>query len=197
LNDRYTAIIETLLATGIRRSELCNLTWDDFKDNRFILRRTKNKTDRIAKISRPLSEKIRVLPYHNQYVFGSSKGRLLPQKINDELRRRTKSLNIEKTVTAHTLRRTAATEAASKGINLAYIQKFLGHKNVNTTSKYIQVDEIALDQVAKSLTVNEGTINMDDVYDRIRKVSEEFMPNFKVILKRTKNNLHLIVSNIP
>ena len=32
----------------------------------------------------------------------------------------------DKTITAHTLRRTAATEAASKGVNLAYIQRFLG-----------------------------------------------------------------------
>lgn len=69
----------------------------------------------------------------------------------------------------------------------------MGHKSIQTTSKYIQVDEAALDAVAKSLTVNEGSINIEDVFARIQNVAQEFIPNFKVELKKTKSGVRLFV----
>lgn len=194
MNERWDVVIETLLATGMRRQELCNLTWDNFRGDRFILKRTKTSIDRVCKLSKCLSEKIKEIDRFNEYVFGSRKGMLIAHEINNELQTRARLLNICKRITAHTLRRTAATEAASKGINLAYIQRFLGHKSIQTTSKYIQVDEAALDAVSRALTVNEGGLDMDSVYERVRCVAQEFIPNFKVELKKTKSGVRLYIS---
>lgn len=194
LNHFWPIVIETLLATGVRRQELCNLTWDDFRGDALILRRTKNKQDRMARLSNELSKKILTLKTDNVYIFGS-KTKLCAWLINRELHLRAKLLGIEKHITAHTLRRSSATEAASKGINLAYIQRFLGHKSVNTTSKYIQVDEAALQAVSRSLTVNEGTLKIEDVYERLKNVAQEFIPNFKVELKKTKSGVRLFIAD--
>lgn len=194
LNHFWPIVIETLLATGMRRQELCNLTWDDFRGDTLILRRTKNKQDRMSKISAELSKKMLTLKKDNKYIFGTDT-KLCAWLINRELQLRTRLLNIHKHCTAHTLRRSSATEAASKGINLAYIQRFLGHKSVNTTSKYIQVDEAALQAVSKSLTVNEGTLKINDVYERLKNVAQEFLPNFKVELKKTSRGVRLFIAD--
>ncbi len=61
MNERWDTIIETLLATGVRRQELCNLTWDDVKGGRLIIRHTKNKIDRYAVISQNLLRRIQKL----------------------------------------------------------------------------------------------------------------------------------------
>ena len=190
INLRYDLIIETLLATGLRRQELCNLTWKDIRPGMLIVRSPKGKQDRVAKISDDLYERIKKLPKY-EYIFGSEKGKLIAQKINQELQIRGRLMGSDKTITAHTLRRTAATEAASKGVNLAYIQRFLGHKSIQTTSKYIQVDEAALQAVSRSLTVNEGSINLEDVYKRLHQVAQEFAPNFKIELVRTARGVRL------
>lgn len=194
INNRYDIIIETLLATGMRREEVCALTWNDLHEDRLIIRTSKNKTGRASIINRELSQKIQALPHYTEYIFGSKKGRLIAAKINEELKKRTDKLGIRKTITCHSLRRTAATESARKGINLAYIQRFLGHKSINTTSKYIQVDEMALEAVSRSLTVNEGSINMEDVYVRLKHIAQEFIPNFKVELKKTKSGVRLFIA---
>jgi len=193
LNTYWSTVIETLLATGMRREELCNILKEDFKEDHLIVRRSKNRTDRMCKLSSPLSKRIKALG-DNKYVFGHGDRKLCSWLINRELKFRTDLLGIKKHITAHTLRRTSATEAASKGINLSYIQRFLGHKNVNTTSKYIQVDDAALQAVSKSLTVNEGTINLNDIYLRLQNVAQEFIPNFKVELKKTSRGIRLFIA---
>jgi|GEM_PF-2065290 len=65
---------------------------------------------------------------------------------------------------------------------------------IYTSSKYIQVDEQALREVSKSLTVNEGSVNMDDVYERVRRVAQEFIPNFRVELEKTKSGVRLFIA---
>jgi len=193
LNHFWPIVIETLLATGMRRQELCNLTWDDFREDTLIVRVSKNKTGRICKITKELSDKIKTLQGH-KYIFGTDT-KLCAWLINRELQLRARLLNINKHITAHTLRRTSATEAASHGINLAYIQRFLGHKSVSTTSKYIQVDDAALQAVSKSLTVNQGSINIDDVARRLQQVAAEFIPNFTVDLIKTKVGVRLTIKS--
>jgi len=46
----------------------------------------------------------------------------------------------EATLTPHSLRHQAATDLHKNGANIRYVQKFLGHANLNTTQIYTKVD---------------------------------------------------------
>jgi site-specific recombinase XerD len=45
-----------------------------------------------------------------------------------------------KHVSPHTLRRTFATGKHRRGVSLRQVQEWLGHRNINTTQLYVQVD---------------------------------------------------------
>jgi site-specific recombinase XerD len=53
---------------------------------------------------------------------------------------------------AHTLRHTCASKLVSLGIQIVKIKEYMGHKNIQTTMKYMHVDEAGLDECAKALT---------------------------------------------
>lgn len=194
-NTRYSVIIECLLATGLRANELLNLTLNDVQGDRLIIRNTKTRQDRIAKVSSSLMDRIMKLKRHDNYLFSTPRGRQHLEDVNIELALRCKLCGIRKRITNHSLRRTSATESANKGVNLAHIQRFLGHKSVATTATYIQTDENALDIVARSLSVNKDMQNLDTAYCRVQSVAQEFVPVFKVSIKRTKKAIYLCITH--
>lgn len=194
-NTRYSVIIECLLATGLRANELLSLTLNDIQGDRLIIRNTKTRQDRVAKVSSTLMDRITALKRYDDHLFSTPRGRQHLEDVNVELALRCRLCGIRKRITNHSLRRTSATESANKGVNLAHIQRFLGHKSVATTATYIQTDERALDMVARSLSVNKDMQNIDTVYERIRMVAQEFMPTFKVELEKTRSGVKLSISD--
>ena len=50
-------------------------------------------------------------------------------------------LRLEKRVSIHTLRHSIATHLFEAGVSLRWIQKFLGHKNLQTTLVYLHLTE--------------------------------------------------------
>ena len=50
-----------------------------------------------------------------------------------------KKANINKRIHPHLFRHTVASDALSKGMNVAEIQRFLGHKSIDTTMIYAKV----------------------------------------------------------
>lgn len=53
----------------------------------------------------------------------------------------TKELDFGKKVSAHTLRHSYSTHLLEAGVNLKAIQKFLGHKSLQTTMVYLHLTE--------------------------------------------------------
>jgi site-specific recombinase XerD len=51
----------------------------------------------------------------------------------------------------HALRHTCASKLVSAGIQLVKIKEYMGHKNIQTTMKYVHIDEAALDECAAAL----------------------------------------------
>jgi integrase len=68
-----------------------------------------------------------------------------------------KSCGYAKELTIHCCRHTTATRLALLGWNSAKIQKFMGHKRITTTERYIHLAEELLGGVAESLWENGGS----------------------------------------
>lgn len=195
IQDRYTIAIITLLATGLRRDELCNLKWSDLHNGTLIIRNTKNSAAKTSPLFPTLEKKILSLNRGQTYIFGSKgEGKMFGHKLNQEIHDRCKIAKIDKDISAHCLRYTAAKEAAKRGSNLAFIQKFLGHKSANTTSKYIQADEEDVRSVAGRLTVNADSHDMQYALERMKSLqSELLLSGFRIEVHSTQSTLSMQV----
>ena len=58
---------------------------------------------------------------------------------------------IKKNVTPHVLRHTLATTLLKRGVDIRYIQQFLGHSSVATTQIYTHVNDEMLKNVYDSV----------------------------------------------
>lgn len=132
------AMIGILATTGIRIQELLDLTWEDinFSTNELLIH-GKGSKERIVKteteILRPWKELIDLTHSHGRIFFiGQRKAREI---LYEALRPYTRSKHLN----PHTIRHTFATQLALNGENVTTIAKMLGHSNISTTQKYIDL----------------------------------------------------------
>jgi site-specific recombinase XerD len=146
---RNWAIIELLLATGIRVGEATSLLLEDLTlDQRTILIRGKGGRQRLALLTEDKSFEAISL-YHQQrltlsasttaFLLNRRNRPLSPQGISAVLQGLSRSAGIERHVTPHMLRHTAATFLLHNGADLRIVQEFLGHASITTTQRYTHV----------------------------------------------------------
>ena len=143
-NLRERAIVEMLYATGVRISELLNITLEDIKwDSRQIwIRKGKGNKERFVLFTHECAERLKT--YLNQrdvnskYIFANKRGKPLSVDLV-ELRFREYSKSLGFRVTPHTLRHTFAAHLTEKGMDFSYIQELLGHENINSTRIYTRL----------------------------------------------------------
>lgn len=151
-NTKQRAIIETLLSSGLRVSELCNLKMEDVDFNSLTVRVKcgKGGKDRITFIN-PVAKKY-ICRYlserkgESEYVFTSRYGK---QYTASGIQRITITMS-EKCgfhIHPHRFRRTLASDLARKGMPIQEIQKLLGHTSIETTRRYT---DTKIDQVQAS-----------------------------------------------
>lgn len=142
-NPKHKLIIKMLYSTGIRLSELINLKKNDIQPERKIIlvRQGKGKKDRITLLSEKLEKEI--LGYicntnfKTDYLFEGRSGKYSKKSIQQILENASKGLN--KKITPHMLRHSFATHLLEAGTDIRYIQKLLGHSNLETTQIYTKV----------------------------------------------------------
>ena len=146
---RDIVVVELLFATGVRVFELCNLNKSDVNiEHNFIYIRGKGNKERIiqichSEITAILMEYTRL--FHstdnkNSYFFLNRLGkRLSEQSVRFMLKKYTRLANIETHVTPHMFRHTFATLLLEEGVDIRYIQRFLGHSSIMTTQIYTHV----------------------------------------------------------
>jgi integrase len=78
--------------------------------------------------------------------------RLHPQTISDMIVRRARQTGLAK-LTPHDLRRTTISDLLDAGVDLATVQKLVGHSNANTTARYDRRGERAKRAAAAKLHV--------------------------------------------
>ena len=131
-------IVWTLLDTGMRVSELCDLTPEQILWQQKAIRISgiggaygKKSKKRVV----PMSKRVQTLLEHyfainNHWPVGARQA----QKIVKHIANKAK---LSQVVTPHILRHTFATLALQKGISLAAVQKILGHDRLTTTAIYL------------------------------------------------------------
>jgi integrase/recombinase XerD len=157
LRDR--AILELLYASGLRVSELVNLTLEriDF-DNRIVRVTGKGNKTRLVPVGQKACDAIRayldkerpdmVRKRTGSDVFLSNRGtKLTTVRIWQIVKACAKNAGLEINVYPHLLRHSFATHLLSNGADLRIIQEMLGHADISTTQIYTHVDQQRLKAV--------------------------------------------------
>jgi integrase/recombinase XerD len=150
-NLKHRAILTTLYAAGLRVSELCQLQVTDIDSARMVLRvrQGKGQHDRYVMLSPKL------LPLLRQYwrqakpqpwLFpGQPCTRPMTTKaVYLVCRQAGQAADLPKVIHPHVLRHTFATHLLETGVDLRRIQLLLGHRSLQTTSRYLHVTPHAL-----------------------------------------------------
>ena len=148
LGIRNRAIVELLLASGLRVSELVNIKLNDLDFNEKSIRVIgKGKKERIVYFGdyalKSLNEYLQgsreylLKGKNNDYLFVNHLGdRITTRGITDILDRLLELTAIEKKVSPHTFRHSFATMLLNEGANTKVVQELLGHASMKTTSIY-------------------------------------------------------------
>lgn len=149
-NLMHRTMLMTLYATGLRRSELCQLKVTDIDSQRMVIRvrQGKGARDRDVLLSPKLLETLReywcwMKP--KTYLFpGLVKGwradvPITPKVVWGAVVEARKRAGIQKHVTPHTLRHSFATNMLEAGADLRTIQILLGHRDIADTVVYLHL----------------------------------------------------------
>ena len=148
-NDiKALALIDTLLATGLRVSECSKLKISDIDFEKEEINVYSTKTNKWRKVYLDSNAKTHLLDYlqsrndDSPYVFINSKrsgGKLTNMKncsIEKLIQKYCEKAKINRHCTVHLFRKTMATNLYRHGMDMAIIAKILGHRNTTTTEKH-------------------------------------------------------------
>ncbi len=157
-NPKHKMVLMLAYGTGLRRSELVNLKWEDilFDEYKIHVRSGKGKKDRMVML--PYSavaalQSYRELYKSNLYVFeGQYKGEpYSAQSVATVMQRAVQAAGLEKKATVHTLRHAFATHLLEAGTDLRFIQALLGHSSIKTTTIYTHLTKKGVDKIESPL----------------------------------------------
>lgn len=150
LKDRDQALLMLMFASGLRASEVVNLTFNqvDF-DNRIMKVSGKGNKDRLVPFTNSAKESMLnyinglrkdLLKEDTEYIFLNSQGNKMTVRgleyILDEIEAKT---GLYGKIHPHMLRHSFATKMLNRGADLRTIQELLGHSSIETTSIYTHV----------------------------------------------------------
>jgi len=172
LAERDRLVLVALVATGLRRSELIALNWGDLDLDSvrpsLLVRHGKGGKPRRQPLAAPLAAELRrrqeaARPIAEDPVFCGLAGKRLQAKVlADIVRRASRRAGIEKRVTAHTLRHTAATWLRQSTGDARLVAAYLGHVDLSTVSRYSHVASAELHTAAAAISGHGG---LDGVFD--------------------------------
>lgn len=157
---RDRVIMETLYATGIRRTELLHLDIDDvnLSDNLLRVNHGKGSKERIVPISPRACEWIvlylsKIRPQFAQISSGSTlflanNGKQYkPGKLSEMVGRYVRLSGMKRGGACHLFRHATATIMLDNGAELRHVQEMLGHADISTTQIYTHVSRVKLAEV--------------------------------------------------
>lgn len=146
-NLKHKSLMALIYSCGLRRSEAINLKPEDIDSKRMMIkiREAKGKRDRYVQLSEGLLGLLR--QYYKEYkpavwIFeGQKGGRYGAESILRVIKAAALKAGIKKRVYPHILRHSYATHQLEQGIDIRYIQEWLGHESVKTTQRYTHIAE--------------------------------------------------------
>ncbi len=168
--SRNRAMLEMLYGSGIRVSELVNLSLSNLFFEENLIRVTgKGNKQRLVPLGK-LTKKF-ILFYINNFrsqqkidsvykdiVFLNRNGKILTrQMIFTIIKKLALKANIEKKIGPHTFRHSFATHLLENGADLRTIQILMGHENITTTEVYTHLDTQHLRSVIERFHPRDGS----------------------------------------
>ena len=148
IDYRNKAMLEVLYGSGMRISELTNLTLSQVDFNADTIKvMGKGKKERIVPLNDVAKSYLKEYVYNyrpfllknnnSEYIFiNSFSSRISRQGFFKIIKRICEEKGINKNVSPHTLRHSFATHLLNNGADLRVIQELLGHENIITTEIY-------------------------------------------------------------
>lgn len=144
---RDIAILELLFAGGLRVSELCKLEFGDISSDHLAIR-INGKGNKERTIYLENIEVVKALNRYllcreatgveSQYIFITKFHKpLSTQSVRNLVDKYTKMAGLEKKITPHVFRHSFASLLLEEGVDIKYIQDFLGHSSISTTQIYL------------------------------------------------------------
>ena len=148
---RHRTLLAILYGCGLRVAEVARLKISDIDSARNVLwvRHGKSRKDRQTLLPAKLLELLRCYwrtQRPTEWLFpGADATRpISPKAIFLACRSAARKAGIAKPVHPHLLRHAFATHLLEAGVNLRTIQILLGHANLATTARYLQVADVAV-----------------------------------------------------
>ena len=156
-------MLQTLLETGARTSELIQLRVEDVSlaERVIAIRRGKGGKHREVPIRRDLAQLLRLhigarragpLFTSRQKGSGPTPHMLTRQRLGQIVRAVAVAAGITKRVYPHLLRHTVATRLLALGMDITDLQRFLGHESIATTRLYAETTAATLQRRFDQLT---------------------------------------------
>jgi integrase/recombinase XerD len=142
---RDKMIIQILMFTGVRVSELCDIK---LKNIDFLLSQIKIvgkggkvrevpvKFEVMDTIQEYISERNNHVYKNSEYLILGQRGAIRRDAVNTLLERHTVQGNFEMKLKPHTFRHTFCTRLVNKGIPITTVSKLAGHSSIETTAKF-------------------------------------------------------------
>ena len=142
-------MVSLALSTGLRVSAITQINIEDIDlDNNTINVIEKGNKIRVVRFGANLNQLIRdCIADRNHYYphaptnalfLSQYQQRMTTQAVRDLVAKYTKNIQ-GKHITPHKLRASAATNLAASGTSIQAIAKLLGHENIQTTRRYVEV----------------------------------------------------------
>jgi integrase/recombinase XerD len=171
---RDRAMLETIYSTAVRLRELLNLQLQDLNlaDGLVTIRQGKGRKDRVVPLGVHAVKFLRAYLTHARpaliqgglskqqvpYLWLNKRGNPIQPFFFDAVIKGTVlKAGVDKKVTPHVFRHSAATLLLKGGAEVTYVMKLLGHARVKTTQRYCHVSQVEVKQAhEKSHPRNKG-----------------------------------------
>lgn len=148
--SRNSLIIELFYSTGIRVSELVNITLEDINmHDKTIKILGKGSKERIVyfgkycfdKLNKYINDDRRLFDkYNSKYLILNKNGnKITTRQIENIINYYTFRCGLNKKISPHVLRHTFATSMLNNGADIVSVKEYLGHESISTTSIYTHV----------------------------------------------------------
>lgn len=139
-------VLMAYLYTGMRRSELTWLEWEDIDfDKRRITVQAKIEKDgfrpkpgsaRVIGLSKKLANIFKGLPRGGRFVFGGDRPLMAADGVGHAFKKLVRRAGLPESITLHSLRHSYITHLMEAGVNPRRVQELAGHQDMSTTWRY-------------------------------------------------------------
>jgi len=154
-NPKHELVLSLLYYAGLRLDEARNMRWENIDFGREVIhvKKAKGEKERVVFLHPKVNERLTDYGVKGDgLILKSERHKKYDKKtIQQIVKNAAKKAKISKKVTPHTLRHSFATHLLEAGADIRYIQKLLGHKNLQTTQIYTHVANKDIKKLANLL----------------------------------------------